>query len=114
MSLTKVLMTVQILLLISCASKPTSSQNLSSQNQLAVEALSPEIKAPDIGINPEQAFFPLRRDPSDNVIKPSYQSKVCVKKFIVCLKWGKRTLFFNDTEWFYQNGFGLFHLPYLK
>jgi hypothetical protein len=70
--------------------------------------------APDIGFQAEKAFFPLRVDPSDNKIKPSYQSKVCVKKFIVCLKWEKRTLFFPDLEWFYQLGFGLYKLPDLK
>lgn len=71
-------------------------------------------KAPDIALNPEDAFFPLRSDPSDGKVKPSYQYDLCVKKFIVCLKFEKRTVFFEDLTWFYQNSFGLKKIPGIK
>ena len=90
---------------------PSDSLNLLSQN--ALEINNP-IPAPDIGVQPDKAFFPLRLDPSDNKIKPSFQSQVCVKKFVICLKYEKRTLFFSDLEWFYANGFGLSKLPEIK
>ena len=108
----KVLMTVLILSLTSCALKPLSLQN--SLSESAIQANSPIAKAPDIAMNPEQAFFPLRVDPLDGKHKPSYQSQVCVKKFIVCIKWEKKTLFFEDLTWFYQLGFGLYKIPGLK
>ena len=86
------------------------------QNSLlenVIQANSPIVKAPDIGFEAEKAFFPLRIDPLDGKYKPSYQSRVCVKKFLVCLNWEKRTLFFDDLTWFYQLGFGLYKLPEL-
>lgn len=112
MNLIKALMIALILLLTSCASTQSNSQNLLSES--AIQANSPLVKAPDIGFQAEKAFFPLRIDPFDGKYKPSYQSKVCVKKFLVCLSWEKRTLFFDDLTWFYQNGFGLYKLPDLK
>lgn len=87
---------------------------MSSLSENALEANNPLSKAPDISIQPEKAFFPLRVDPSDGKIKPSYQNEVCVKKFILCIKWEKRTLFFNDLDWFYQVGFGLYKMPEIK
>ncbi len=92
--------------------KPSYSENLSLQNQ-AIKILNP-VKAPDIAYQPEKAFFPLRLDPSDNKIKPSFQNEICVKKFIMCLKWEKRLLFFPDLTWFHMNGFGLMKLPDIK
>ena len=86
----------------------------SSLSESAIQANNPTAKAPDIAINPEQAFFPLRIDPLNGKYKPSYQSQVCVKKFIVCIKWEKKTLFFEDLTWFYQLGFGLYKIPDLK
>jgi hypothetical protein len=83
---------------------PNSSPDYLSKG--ALKANNP-IPAPDIGFNADDAFYPLRIDPSDGLIRPSYQSDVCTKRFIVCLKWEKRTLFFPELEWFYQNGFGL-------
>lgn len=112
MKLTKVLMSGLIISLASCASKPKTSLNLLSES--VIQANSPLVPAPDIGIQPEKVFFPLRIDPSDNQIKPSFQSRVCVKKFVICVKWEKRTLFFSDLTWFYQNNFGLSKLPELK
>lgn len=112
MNLIKALMIALILSLISCASKPTSSQNSLSEN--VIQANNPTVKAPDIAFEPEKAFFPLRLDPSDNKFKPSYQNEVCIKKFVICLKWEKRTLFFEDLTWFYQLGFGLYKMRDLK
>ena len=83
---------------------PDNSPNYLSEK--ALQANNP-IPAPDIAINPEDAFYPLRLDPSDGQIRPSYQSRVCVKKFILCLAWEKRTLFFPNLTWFLNNGFGL-------
>lgn len=108
----KALMIALILSLTSCASKQSNSQSLLSEN--AIQANSPTVKAPDIAFEPEKAFFPLRVDPVDGKFKPSYQSEICVKKFLMCLKWEKRTLFFDDLTWFYQLGFGLYKLPGLK
>ncbi len=89
---------------------PYSSQNIANNNDTKIVLI-----APDIAYQPEKAFYPLRRDPSDNKIKPSYQNKVCVKKFLgICAKWERRTLFFEDLEWFYQLGFGLYGLPEIK
>ena len=83
---------------------PKSSQN--SLSKSTIEANSP-VQAPDIGFNPEDAFYPLRIDPSDKKIKPSYQYQECVKRFLICLKWEKKTLYFDDLDWFFQNSFGL-------
>lgn len=72
------------------------------------------IPAPDIGFEPEKAFFPLRTDPFDNKIKPSFQNEVCVKRFVICVKWQKRTLFFDDLSWFKANNFVLQKAPSIK
>jgi hypothetical protein len=73
------------------------------------------IKAPDIAFHAEKAFFPLRVDPFDNKIKPSFQTRVCAKELIgICLKWELRTVFFDQLEWFYMNEFGLYKLPSIK
>lgn len=94
----------------SCSTKHQNLQSLSLESK--VES---NIPAPDIGLNPLKTFFPLRVDPSDNNFRPSFQSQVCVKKFIgICVKWQKRTLFFSELEWFYINNFGLCRLPELK
>ena len=104
MRLIKVLMIALTLSSISCATKPSNSQNYLSENVIQNNA---PIPAPDIGYNPEDASFPLRIDPADGKIKPSYQYQVCVKKFILCLKWEKRTVFFDQLDWFYQQSFEL-------
>lgn len=93
---------------------PSNSPSYSSKNIAVNDGTTAVLIAPDIAYNPEDAFYPLRLDPSDNKIKPSYQSKVCVKRFIVCTSWEKRTLFFPDLTWFMANGFGLQKLPDLK
>lgn len=85
---------------------------MSSQAIKIIDPLT--IKAPDIAYQPEKAFYPLRLDPSDGKIKPSYQNELCIKKFIVCIKYEKRTLFFEELEWFYHSGFGLYRIPDIK
>jgi hypothetical protein len=110
MRLVKVLITGLIISLTSCSSNQQSLQNLSSEN-----VTQSSIPAPDIGLNPNKTFFPLRLDLSDNQYKPSFQSEICIKKFIgICTKWQKRTLFFSELEWFYINNFGLCKLPEVK
>lgn len=115
MSLIKALMIVVILNLIGCASMPSNSPTYSSQNIVKSNDSTLVLIAPDIAYQPEKAFFPLRVDPSDNKIKPSYQNEVCIKKFLgICTKWEKRTLFFNEMEWFLSLGFGLYKMPDIK
>lgn len=109
MRLTRALMIGLTLSFISCASKPKILPNSLSESVIA--ATKP---GPDIATDPESAFFPLRIDPSDNKIKPSFQSKVCVKTFIICVKWEKITLFFEDLSWFRANGFGLKKIEHIK
>ena len=82
-------------------------------NSLSANVIAINKPGPDIATDPESAFFPLRIDPSDNKIKPSFQSKVCVKRIIVCIKFEKRTLFFENLDWFYANRFGLKKMPTL-
>jgi hypothetical protein len=65
------------------------------------------ITAPDIPFSRGDAFYPLRRDEQGNIY-PSYQYRVCVKKFIGCLKWAPKRIYFKDLEWFFANGFGLY------
>lgn len=84
------------------------------QNSLSESAIVVNKPGPNIATDPESAFFPLRIDPSDNKIKPSFQSQVCVKTFIVCIKWEKRTLFFDDLSWFRATGFGLKKIEHIK
>lgn len=106
---TRVLIIGLICVFTSCASKPKILPN--SLSESVITANKP---GPDIATDPESAFFPLRIDPSDNKIKPSFQSKVCVKTFIICVKWEKRTLFFDDLSWFRANGFGLKKIEHIK
>ena len=62
--------------------------------------------APDIPINKDEAFFPLRRR-EDGKILPSYFWKVCKRRVIFCLKWEEKKVFFEDLEWFLSNEYGL-------
>ena len=84
------------------------------QNSLSESAIVANKPGPNIATDPESAFYPLRIDPSDNKIKPSFQSQVCVKTFIVCIKFEKRTLFFDDLSWFRATGFGLKKIEHIK
>ncbi len=97
---------VILLLAVSCGSV-TTSPNLSSQNLAKSEDGSKIVLiAPDIPINPEEAFFPLRRF-KDGTIGPTFQWSECVKRFIVCTKWKDKRVEFPDLEWFLANGYGL-------
>lgn len=93
---------------------PDSSPNYSSKNIAQNSDQAIIVIAPDIAYNPEDAFFPLRIDPKDGKIKPSYQSKVCIKRFIVCTLWQKKTAYFDDLTWFHTMRFGLQKMPGLK
>jgi hypothetical protein len=66
-----------------------------------------DVEAPKIPINPDDAFFPLRYNPETKKYEPSYQWNECVKRFVVCIKWEKKRVYFPDLEWFYLNGWGL-------
>jgi hypothetical protein len=94
-------------------SSSLSSKTLAENDGAKIIALSDSL-SPDIAYNPEDAFFPLRIDPKDGKIKPSYQSEICTKKFVICLKWKKKTLYFDDLSWFHHLGFGLMKMPRLK
>jgi hypothetical protein len=62
--------------------------------------------APEIPFNPEDAFFPLRRNKGGKIV-PTYQWRECGKRIIICLRWDNKRVEFNDLEWFMANGFGL-------
>lgn len=113
MNLLKMMTILAILLLTGCASNSKISPSSSSQ-KLAENSEQLIVKigdAPEIPFSREDAFFKLRRDPSDNKIKPSYRWRECVKSFIVCLKWQPKTVYFNDLEWFHAQGMGLMKRP---
>jgi hypothetical protein len=67
--------------------------------------------APEIPFSREDAFYPLRRRPSDGKILPSYRWEECTKRFIVCTKWEERFVFFEDVSWFHAQDFGLIKRP---
>lgn len=81
---------------------PLSSQNLVSDKDSNLVLI-----APDIPINVDDAFFPLKRDPSDDKIYPSYQWRECAKRFIWCTEWKAKTVYFKDLEWFLIKDMGL-------
>lgn len=94
-----------ILLLIGCSS---NQKPLPEQSSIPTQPSQSDIilEAPQIPFEREKAFYKLRRD-EFGIIRPSYQFDECKKRFIFCLKWETKTIFFSDLEWFYQNGFGL-------
>lgn len=57
-------------------------------------------------MNVNEAFFPLRYRENGKIL-PSYQWRECVKRIIFCVKWEKKTVYFENLEWFEANGFGL-------
>jgi hypothetical protein len=83
-----------------------ASQNIHLPNNLEIVSPGQSVSIPQIPFSVDKAFFPLRRD-VDGKLKPSYQWRVCKKKFVVCIKWEAKRVFFEDLEWFYLNGFGL-------
>ena len=94
-----------ILLLTACTSIPQHSPNLLSPKQ--ENSLAPVIVPPEIPFDRNNAFFPLRINPETGNTVPSYRWRVCSKKFVVCLKWEPKTVYFEDLEWFRLNDFGL-------
>lgn len=101
-------MNAAILLLIASCSSVTNSPSLSSQNLAKSDGADLVLIAPEIPFNKEDAFYPLRRSKDDpSKIIPTYQWRVCVKKFIWCQKWETKRVEFKDLEWFLANGFGL-------
>ena len=91
--------------MISC-SNLESSPKVSSTTLAKTEQSSLVQIAPDIPFNKDEAFFPLRLR-QDGKILPSYQWRQCTKRFVVCVKWEKRTVYFEDLSWFYSNEYGL-------
>jgi hypothetical protein len=92
-------------LMMSCSSLE-SSPSLSSNTQEKSESYN----QPEIPFNINEAFFPLRKNESGEIV-PSYQWKECTKKFIVCLRWEKKTVYYNDLNWFFLNDYGLVKRP---
>lgn len=97
-----------ILSLIASCSSLQSSQDHSSCIQEKIEIQSGE--KPNIPFQPEKAFFPLRVNPEGKIV-PSYSWRECSKKFIVCLKWKRKTVYFENLDWFYNGEFGLMKRP---
>jgi hypothetical protein len=94
-----------ILLLTACSSIPQNSPPSLSPKQENKELLIAQ--PPEIPFDRERAFFPLRINIATGNTVPSYQWRVCVKRFVVCLKWEAKTVYFEDLEWFRLNSFGL-------
>lgn len=57
-------------------------------------------------MNVNEAFFPLRYR-EDGKILPSYTWRECKKRFVVCLSWENKIVYFENLEWFQANGFGI-------
>lgn len=100
------LMSALILSLIGSCSNLESSHKVSSITLEKTDSNKTVLVTPEIPFNIEEAFFPLRLN-KDGKIVPSYQWNVCVKKFIVCLKWEKKTVYIEDLSWFKDHDFGL-------
>lgn len=58
----------------------------------------------------DEAFFPLRINPEGKIV-PSYQWRECVKKFVVCLKWQTKIIYFDKLDWFHSSEYGLMKRP---
>lgn len=106
MSLQSLLMSVLIIALTQSCSSLESSPKVSSNTLLKTETSSLVHIAPDIPFNKDEAFFPLRQNPEGKIV-PSYQWRECVKRFVVCFKWEKKLIYFEDLSWFYANEYGL-------
>lgn len=92
-------------LIASCSSLESCRSHLSS-----TQIKNPEATAPEIPLAVDQAFFPLRRHEDGNIY-PSYSWDVCMKRFIVCLKWQTKIIYIKDMEWFLNNDWGLIKRP---
>jgi hypothetical protein len=113
-------MNVAIMLLIQSCSSANSSQSLSLESETKVDSVSTSTLVhvqvgdvvPFIPFDINKAFLPLRKD-KDGKINPSYQWRVCKKKFIWCLEWEPKRVYFYDLQWFLDNGYGLTKRPAL-
>lgn len=107
---TKVLTNVLILgLMASCASlKSSETLSLSTPGKTENKEISQTV--PKIPIEIEEAFLPFRMR-EDGLILPSYQWRECVKKFVICVKWKKQTVFFEDFGFFLDGDYGVTKRP---
>jgi|694.fasta_scaffold21525_6 hypothetical protein len=94
-------------LIQSCTSLPSSPDHSScSQEKIEVSQGS----KPEIPMALDKAFFPLRVSPKGKIV-PSYSWDECVSRFVVCLKWKQKIVYFEDLEWFYSGEYGLSKRP---
>lgn len=100
------LMSVLILSLIGSCSNLESSPKVSSITLEKTDSNKTVLIAPEIPFNKDEAFFPLRYN-KNGVIVPSYKWEVCTKRFIICLKWEDKIIYFEDLTWFKDHEFGL-------
>jgi hypothetical protein len=107
-NLINLLMLVAITNLMQSCSNLQSSHSPSSCTQEKIEVQSGS--KPDIPFTPEKAFFPLRINPQGKIV-PSYLWRECVSKFVVCLKWKNKIVYFESLEWFYSSEYGLMKRP---
>ena len=99
---------VLTLQLIGCSTLPDKSPQRSSSSQEPESKLSQIIgEGPEIPFNREDAFYPLRENPTTGNIVPSYSWRECTKRIIVCMKWTPKIVYFEDMSWFQANDFGL-------
>ena len=94
-------------LIQSCSNLP-SSQDPSSCTPEKIEIKNSQ--KPEIPFHSDNAFYPLRKNPEGKIL-PSYMWQECAKRFIVCLEWKYKVMYFEDLEWFYAGEFGLAKRP---
>lgn len=58
----------------------------------------------------DKAFLPFRRR-EDGKILPSYQWKECERRIIVCVKWSKKIIWFENYEYFLEGDYGVVKRP---
>jgi hypothetical protein len=102
-NLVRIVLTIS--LIVSCSNLELSPK-VSSTPRPKIEETPSLTDSPKIPINPDEAFFPLRKDKTGAIL-PSYQWMECRKRFVICLKWEKRTEYYADLSWFHANDFGL-------
>lgn len=93
-------------LTLSCSTLKHSPNSLSRAENLDGE----NVKVPEIGFDPQGAYYPLRVNESGEIL-PSFQYRYCAKKALfICLKWKIKREFF-PLDWFYLNDFVLIKRP---
>lgn len=100
------LMSVLIISLIQSCSSCELSPKASYSTLAKTNDSSVVHAAPEIPINPDVAFFPLRMNEQGKIM-PSYQWRECVRRFVICTKWQLKTVYFEDLSWFYANDYGV-------